>query len=350
MKRLTGNSTIEPRELAKLAHLRYVSDGKPGYYRRVNGHGFLYFTSRHGRLRDPRELERIEQLAIPPAWTDVWICRFANGHLQATGHDDRKRKQYLYHERWREAANLAKFVRIGEFGQLLPKIRRAIARDLSGTQLTRTRVLAGMVALLDATSIRIGNEEYVRQNDSYGLTTLRTRHVNISRSHAELRFRGKSGVQREVAVDSPKLVRLLKQLKRLRGAHVFQYLDDQGQIHQVASTDVNDYLREITNHQFTAKDFRTWKASALAAGLLFRALDKQTSRERKRAVKATIAKAAELLGNTVTVCRKYYIHGGLLDAYERGGFADLCKGFVWRRKRLFSCDELLLAHLLRSWG
>jgi DNA topoisomerase I len=348
MKQETANGIVEPRDLAKLAHLRYVSDSDRGYQRRLNGHGFQYLNARGGRLRNSRELDRIGQLAIPPAWTDVWICRFSTGHLQATGHDDRKRNQYLYHERWREAANLAKFVRIREFGQLLPIIRRAIARDLSGTQLTRARVLAGIVALLDATSIRIGNEEYVRQNGSYGLTTLRTRHVSISRSDAELHFRGKSGVRREVSVESPRLVRLLKRLKKLRGAHVFQYLDDQGRIHQITSTDVNDYLREITKHQFTAKDFRTWKASALAAGLLFRASDKETNGDRKRVINSTLAAAAELLGNTIAVCRKYYVHAGLLESYERGKFEAYYKRFDVRRKRLFSCDEIVLAHFLQS--
>jgi DNA topoisomerase I len=350
MKNLdTTNSALEPAQLARLARLRYVSDVDRGYSRQRNGHGFVYLNSRGARLRNPGELERVEHLAIPPAWTEVWICRFATGHLQATGHDDRKRKQYLYHERWRKVANLAKFLRIEEFGLVLPKLRRAVARDLNGKDLSRKRVLAGIVALLDATSIRVGNEEYVRQNGSYGLTTLRTRHVAISQGRAELRFRGKGGLQRNATVDNPRLVRLLKQLKRLRGAHVFQFLDDDGQVHQVTSTDVNDYIREVTKCPFTAKDFRTWKASAMAAGLLFRELDRKEIRELKRVAKSALSAAAELLGNTVTVCRKYYIHAGLFESFDNGTFKACFKQFAPGRKNLFTQDEQILAHFLSRW-
>jgi DNA topoisomerase I len=348
-KQGTVNDDLEPRELARLARLRYVSNTERGYARERNGHGFVYLDAHGARLRNPREIARVEHLAIPPAWRDVWICRFATGHLQATGQDDRKRTQYLYHERWREVADLAKFIRIEQFGQVLPKLRRAVARDLKSNALSRTRVLAGIVGLLDATSIRVGNEEYVRQNGSYGLTTLRTRHVTIKRGRAELRFRGKSGLQREVAVDNSRLVRLLQQLKRLRGAHVFQYLAEDGRVHKVTSTDVNDYIREVTNHTFTAKDFRTWKASALAAGLLYRELDKQEARAVNRVVQTTLAAAAELLGNTVAVCRRYYVHSGLFQSFENGNFGQYYKRFVPRRKRLVTYGEQVLSRFLGQW-
>jgi DNA topoisomerase-1 len=344
------NGDFAPRKLAQLARLRYVSDGDAGYSRQRNGRGFKYQNSRGKPLHQPRELHRVEQLAVPPAWTDVWICRYATGHLQATGRDDRKRKQYLYHERWRAIANLAKFIHIEQFGKALPKLRSAIAHDLFGRKLTRKRVLAGMVAVLDTTSIRVGNEEYVRQNGSFGLTTLRTRHVKIIGRRADLQFRAKGGLKREVVIDDPRLVGFLSQLKRLRGNHVFQYLDEEGHVCPITSVDVNDYLREVSGHPFTAKDFRTWKASALAAGLLFRESQASSQRERKRAIKSVIAAAADLLANTVTVCRKYYVHSALLESYERGELGDHFRGFKSRGRSHFTNDEQVLSHFLRRWS
>ncbi len=266
---LTVDST-SPEQLARLAHLKYVLDDERGFGRHMNGSGFQYMNGHGRRLRDPRHLKRIDTLAIPPAWTDVWICRQPNGHLQATGRDDRGRKQYIYHEQWREISNEAKLSRLKPSVRFLPDLRRKVSQDLRGRELSRTRVFAGLVALLDLTSIRVGNEEYVRQNDSYGLATLRTRHVTLQGNRAILRFRGKSGLRREAIVEDKRLVRLLKQLKGLRGAHVFQYVDEAGQIHPVDSMAVNEYLDERSGHHFTAKDFRTWKASAVAAGLLYR--------------------------------------------------------------------------------
>jgi DNA topoisomerase I len=348
-QRHSSGDSVEPETLARLARLRYVSDEDAGYSRRQNGHENLYLTARGKQLRTPRELRRLEHLAIPPAWTDVWICRFATGHLQATGRDDRRRKQYLYHDRWSEFASIAKFVRIEQFGVELPKLRRAIARDLSGRGLTRTRVLAGMVALLDATSIRVGNEEYVRQNGSYGLATLRTRHVIETNRHVELRFKAKGGINREVVVDEQRLVGLMKQLKTLRGAHVFQYLDENEQIRLATSSDVNDYLLDAMGHPFTAKDFRTWKASALAAALLFNQPIVDTLQLRTRAIKNTLAEVAAALANTPAVCRKYYVHPGLLEGYEHGTFHQVIQQFKPQRKRLFGRDEQILAHFLRRW-
>jgi DNA topoisomerase-1 len=342
-------ATCPPEELARIAELRYVSDEETGIGRRGNGHGFYYFNSRGRLVRDTRQLKRIEALAIPPAWTDVWICPLPDGHLQATGRDDRQRKQYIYHDRWRDVSNLAKFIRLGDCATLLPRLRRLVGRDLRGRTLTQTRVLAGMVALLDLTSIRVGNEEYVRQNNSYGLATLRTRHVTIRRRRAELRFRAKGGIQRQQVVNDPRLVRLLKELIRLRGAHVFQYVAADGRIRSADAIAVNEYLRERTGSSFTAKDFRTWKASALAAGRLFQNRHCESLRARKQVTKAVIAEVAEALGNTPTVCRKYYIHSGLLQSYEQGEFCRYFVRFTPRTKQSLTSHEVVLANFLRRW-
>lgn len=339
-----------PEELARLARLQYILDDESGFARRMNGSGFRYLNGNGRRLRDARQIKRIESLAIPPAWTDVWICRAPDGHLQATGRDSRGRKQYIYHEQWREISNLAKFFRLKPCAEFLPALRRRVLRDLGGRELSRPRVLAGMVALLDLTSIRIGNEEYVRENGSYGLATLRTRHVTITGNQAVLRFRGKAGLRREVTVEDKRLVCFLKQVKKLRGQHVFQFVDDAGQIHVADAIAVNDYLREQSGHPFTAKDFRTWKASALAAGILYDERELEKPAARKRVAKKAIATVADALGNTPTVCRKYYIYPALIDAYLDGQFSNIFQRFhAWRRKSL-SRDEQLFARFLRhSW-
>jgi DNA topoisomerase I len=341
--------TFQPEELARLAGLRYIADEQPGFLRQMNGHGFCYVNGRGLRLRNAQHIKRIETLAIPPAWTEVWICRAADGHLQATGHDARGRKQYIYHERWREMSNLAKFWRMRDWVKLLPRLRRRVAVDLRSRGLSQRRVLAGMVTLLDITSIRVGNEEYVRQNNSYGLATLRNRHVKIEGRQALLKFRGKSGLQRDAIIEDRRLVGLLAELKKLPGAHVFQYVGEDGKPHQVDSTMVNDYLRDLASHPFTAKDFRTWKASALAAGILYAERDVEKLAARKRVIKKAIAAVADALGNTVTVCRKYYIHAGLLDAYLDGDLPQLFQRFQTRRTNSLSRDEQVLGHFLRRW-
>jgi DNA topoisomerase-1 len=338
-----------PEELARLAKLRYVSDELRGFTRERNGAGFYYLNARGQKVRSRVTISRIESLAIPPAWAEVWICRLPEGHLQATGRDDRGRKQYIYHERWREISNLAKFWRLRQCPRMLPALRQAVARDLNGRELSQARVLAGMVALLDLISIRIGNEEYVRQNNSYGLATLRNRHVTIRGRRAHLRFRAKGGAKREAVIEEPRLVKLLRELKRLPGAHVFQYVDAAGQTHGADATSVNEYLREKTRQSFTAKDFRTWKASALAARMLYDQRDVEKLSVRKRHVKEAICAVSEALGNTPTVCRKYYIHAGLLDSYLDGRFPQLFARYRPRRRRSFSSDEQVLAWFLRYW-
>jgi DNA topoisomerase-1 len=313
----------------------------------MNGSGIQYMNCHGRRLRDARHIKRIDSLAIPPAWTDVWICRQPDGHLQATGRDDRGRKQYIYHEQWREISNEAKFLRLKPCVQFLPVLRHHIANDLRGRDLSRTRVLAGLVALLDLTSIRVGNEEYVRENNSYGLATLRTRHVTFQGGRAILSFRGKSGLHREAVIEDKRLVRLLKQLKGLRGAHVFQFVDEMGQIHPVDSIAVNEYLDQRSGHHFTAKDFRTWKGSAVAAGMLYREKPVEKLAARKRVVKAVFAAVAESLGNTPTVCKKYYVHPGLIDTYLNGQLAQVFQRFRPTQRKSLSVDEQLLARFLR---
>jgi DNA topoisomerase I len=337
-----------PEELAVFARLRYVCDQDRGYTRLRNGVGFRYIDGER-RLRDAKRIARIAALAIPPAWRDVWICRLANGHLQATGRDSRKRKQYLYHERWQEISNLAKFSRLAAFGDLLPKIRRAIARDLAGRKLTRRRVLAGVVGLLDATSARIGNEEYVTQNGSYGLASLRDRHVTVTGKTLELRFVAKGGFRMQRAVESPALARLVKQARSVPGARLFQYEDEAGGRRAITAQDANDYLRELTGESFTAKDFRTWKASALAAGLLYAERDVDSAARRRRVLKDVIDQTAEALGNTPTICRKYYLHPGLATAWLDGSFAKCFRGFATTRRKGFLPAEQVLARFLKRW-
>jgi DNA topoisomerase-1 len=341
--------TFSPEELARLAGLRYVTDEQTGFTRERNGNCFYYCNGRGLRVRERRNVARIEALTIPPAWTDVWICRFAEGHVQATGRDDRLRKQYIYHERWREISNLAKFWRLRQCPQFLPELRRCVARDLRARGLTRNRVLAGMVAILDLTSIRIGNEEYVRQNNSYGLATLRTRHVTINGAQAKLQFRAKGGAKREAVIEDRRLVRLLKELRQLSGAHVFQYVDNERNRHRADAITVNDYLRERTSHPFSAKDFRTWKASALAAGMLYEQRDVEKPAARKRIAKTAVSAVAEALGNTLNICRKYYVHSGLLEAYLDGQMLNLFQRYRRRPLKGLSHDEQILAYFLRRW-
>jgi DNA topoisomerase I len=342
-------AATQPAELAKLARLEYVTDQSPGFTRRRNGKGFVYLNCRGEALRDPRKIQRIESLVIPPAWKDVWICPSGKGHLQATGRDDRQRKQYLYHERWQYVANLAKFAKLGQFGEMLPSLRRTIARQLAGDELTQRRVLAGMVTLLDLTAIRIGNDEYARENGSYGLSTLRDRHVTLRPEGVELRFRAKGGFRREVLIQDEQLARFIISCAELKGARLFQCIDCDNKPRPISSADVNEYLHGITGQPITAKDFRTWKASAEAAGKLFSSVPKPSRTARKRFVRETICEAANLLTNTPTVCRNYYVHPGLLTSYEEGAFHDYFTGFAARRQKLFAAEEQVLAHFLARW-
>jgi DNA topoisomerase-1 len=308
----------DPIRSAKAAGLQYVCDDRPGIRREMAALGFRYLSARGKVIRKPAELKRIRALAIPPAWTDVWICPDARGHLQATGRDARGRKQYRYHARWRTCRDETKFDRMQAFAAALPGIRARIARDLAANGLSREKVLAGVVALLEKTLIRVGNDEYARTNRSFGLTTLRDHHVQIRGSAMRFRFRGKSGKNHEIGLNDRRLARVVRQCRDLPGQELFQYLDDEGRRRDVTSTDVNNYLKEITGENFTAKDFRTWFGTVLACTALTECEEAASRAAAKRNVLRAIEAVAGVLGNTRSVCRKSYIHPAVLDAYEQG--------------------------------
>ncbi|HEU0276057.1 MAG TPA: DNA topoisomerase IB [Candidatus Udaeobacter sp.] len=312
-------TAVDPSDSAEEAGLSYVSDDRPGYRRKANGRDFQYFDTEGKRIRDEQRILRIRRLAIPPAWTDVWICPSANGHLQATGRDARRRKQYRYHARWREFRDENKFARLADFAKALPRIRKKVGHDLKLRGLPREKVLATVVRLLERTFIRIGNDEYARDNKSFGLTTIKDRHVTVRGARLRFRFRGKSGRQHEVDIRDSEVAKIISKLQDLPGQELFQYIDDDGDVRDVRSQDVNDYLREITNEDFTAKDFRTW------AGTLFSALalnvqgEFETKKQAKANIKTAIGAVAELLGNTPAICRKCYVHPAVLEAYLANG-------------------------------
>jgi DNA topoisomerase-1 len=305
----------ESRQAAKTAGLRYVSDRSPGISRQRVGSRFRYVTPQGRTLRDKPELQRIRSLAIPPAWTDVWVCALANGHLQATGRDARGRKQYRYHSRWRTVRDENKYGRILEFAAALPALRERTAEDLAGPTLSRTKVVAAVVQMLEKTLIRVGNEEYARTNKSFGLTTMQGNHAKVSGSTVRFRFRGKSGKFHDIAFTDARLARIVRRCQELPGRELFQYLDDDGNVQGIGSADVNDYLRDVTGREFTAKDFRTWTGTVLAAQALQDMSEFTSDAQAKRNVVAAIEAVAGLLGNTKSVCRKCYIHPTIIDAY-----------------------------------
>jgi len=300
---------------AEEAGLQYVSDERPGYRRRINGKGFEYLDTEGKRIRDEQRLLRIKRLAIPPAWTHVWICPSSNGHLQATGRDARRRKQYRYHERWREVRDENKFSRLADFAKALPQIRKRVDSDIKLPGLPREKVLATVVRLLERTFIRIGNDEYARQNKSFGLTTIKDRHVTVRGAHLRFRFRGKSGRQHEVDMRDGQVAKIVSKLQDLRGQELFQYIDENGEIRDVRSQDVNDYLREITNEDFSAKDFRTWAGTLLSALALNVQGGFETKGQAKANIKTAICAVAKLLGNTPAICRRCYVHPAVVEAY-----------------------------------
>lgn len=303
-------------EVAKVAGLRYVTDVAPGIVRKRVGSSFVY-TAGQRRLRDPATLERIRSLAVPLAWTDVWICPHASGHIQATGRDARGRKQYRYHARWREVRDETKYHRMLPFGEALPKVRAAVEADLSLPSLPRRKVLATVVRLLEHTLIRIGNEEYVRANNSFGLTTMRNKHVQIAGSTLRFTFIGKSGKAHDVGVRDRRLARILKQCQDLPGYDLFQYIDETGERQGVDSADVNAYLNEISGEDFTAKDFRTWAGTLLAA-LELQQLKHSSDAEAKRNVVQAMSAVAARLGNTAAICRACYVHPAVVERYLDG--------------------------------
>jgi DNA topoisomerase-1 len=312
------STPVDPREAAESAGLVYVSDEDKGIRREREGDGFAYYRPGGDRLRDEAALERIRKLAIPPAWTEVWICPRANGHLQATGRDARGRKQYKYHPQFRELRESTKYEHMLEFARALPAIRARLAEHMALRGLPREKVLATVVHLLETTLIRIGNDDYARDNKSYGLTTLRNPHVKVEGAELRFRFKGKSGKTWHLQLKDRRVARIVRACQELPGQRLFQYEDDDGEIREVTSADVNAYLREITGTDITAKDFRTWAGTVMAALALqeFEAFDTQATQ--KKNLKAAIERVASRLGNTPTICRKCYIHPEVLNAYVEG--------------------------------
>ena len=301
--------------VAETAGLVYANDTDPGIRRLKSGGGFRYVGPDRKPVRDKAVLERIRKLAIPPAYTDVWICPDAEGHIQATGRDQRGRKQYRYHPRWRETRDEGKYARMAAFGRALPRIRERVDHDLRRRSLSREKVLAAVVRLLELTLIRVGNDEYSRTNKSFGLTTLRDRHVKFEGAEIEFVFRGKSGVSHRTSVRDRRLARVVRACQEVPGQRLFQYYDEEGERHAVGSSDVNAYLREASGEDFTAKDFRTWAGTIAAAKALALQPPPASEREAKAATTLCVKAAAGLLGNTPAVCRSAYIHPEVLTAF-----------------------------------
>jgi DNA topoisomerase-1 len=313
---------IEPLEAARRARLRYVVDTRPGIRRVRSGKSFRYLDANGRPIRDLEELYRLRKLAIPPAWKDVWICPDPHGHLLATGRDARGRKQYRYHPRWREVRDETKYDRMIAFGHALPRIRAQVARDLTRPGLPREKVLATVVRLLETTLIRVGNDEYARHNQSFGLTTLRDKHVAIRGGKLHFEFRGKHGIAHEVDLQDARVARIVKQCRDLPGYELFQYVDEAGVRHSIDSADVNEYLKAISGDEFTAKDFRTWAGTVLAARALQELAPFASQRQAKRNVVQAVEAVAMLLGNTQTICRKCYVHPAVLNAYLDGNLVQ----------------------------
>jgi DNA topoisomerase-1 len=300
----------------------------PGIYRQPWGRGFSYFDAEGNRIQDSDELERLKALPIPPAWEDVWICPFPNGHLVATGRDAKGRKQYRYHPDWRKVRNQTKFERLVPFGYARPLIRDVTDSHLRQRTLSREKILAIVVRLLDATLIRVGNEEYMEQNQSFGLTTLQERHVDVATTTIHFHFVGKSGVEHSIDLSDRRLARAIKRCQELPGQQLFQYLDDDGNRHAVDSTDVNEYLQTITGEDFTSKDFRTWAGTACTAQILNELGEARSRTEAQANIREAIKGAAKHLGNRVATCRNFYVHPAVPEAYEAGWLLN-----VWREAK-----------------
>lgn len=342
----------DPKESAQAAGLRYVTDAKPGIRRIRCGKGFRYTAPGGATIQDEETLRRIRSLVIPPAWTGVWICTLPNGHLQATGRDARGRKQSRYHPRWREVRDETKYERMLQFAQALPVIRERVKKDLAVPGLPREKVLATIVSLMEQTHIRVGNQEYAKENGSYGLTTLRNKHVEVNGSQVTFSFQGKSKVHHTVSLQDRRLARIIKQCEDLPGYELFQYVDENGERHSIDSSDVNEYLREITGQHFTAKDFRTWAGSVLACDLLRGMGASENQTQAKKNIVAAIKTVASKLGNTPAICRKCYVHPTVLEAYLGGISVEQAKaeleGEIGEHSDALHQEERVLLRLLEQ--
>ena len=359
----SGPIAAAPADSARSAGLRYVTDDRPGIRRKMGPLGFEYYRPNGKRIRNASELKRIAKLAVPPAWKQVWICPDPRGHLQATGRDARGRKQYRYHTEWRVTRDETKYDRMPIFAAALPKIRARTAADMGHPGLPREKVLATVVQLLEKSLIRVGNDEYAKANNSFGLTTLKDKHVKVRGDTMRFEFRGKSGVRHAVSVSDRRLARIVRNCRDLPGQELFQYIDDDGTRRHVGSGDVNQYLKEITGQDFTAKDFRTWAGTVLACAALreiaaSRVADagttvrsgQQTAKRAARHVLEAIDAVAGVLGNTRAVCRKSYIHPMIVDAYVTGSMARMLSRRVFgtRGHGTLSADEVAVLAILQS--
>ena len=344
--------SADPLESAKEAGLRYVTDAEPGIRRQRRGRGFRYIDRDGKPVRDKETLARIRSLVIPPAWENVWICANPKGHLQVTGRDARGRKQSRYHPRWRSVRDETKYERMTIFGELLPLIRERVDHDLSLPGLPRLKILAVIVRLMEVTLIRVGNEEYARENQSYGLTTMRNKHVQVEGSGVTFKFSGKSRVKHIIDFHDRRLAKIIQRCQDIPGYELFQYVDSDGNHHSIDSADVNEYVREICHEDFTAKDFRTWAGTVLACSMLqeFEAFASQT--EAKRNVVQAIKEVAGRLGNTPSVCRKCYVHPAVLDSYLGGAMIKTVKAQVEQEAEhsahALRQEEIALLQLLKK--
>jgi DNA topoisomerase I len=349
-------AAIDPVHSAKLAGLRYISDNSPGFKRRKGRRRFVYIDLEGKIIRDAEEIRRIDALAIPPAWREVWICTVANGHLQATGRDAKGRKQYRYHPRWREIRDQTKYDKMLAFAEQLPAIRRQVEKDLALPGLPRQKVLATVVRLLETGMVRVGNQEYARQNGSFGLATLRSKHVDVSGAKIKFEFKGKSGVQHSFNLYDQRLAKIIRRCQELPGHELFQYIDEGGERCTIDSADVNEYLRNVAGEHFSSKDFRTWIGTVLAATALT-AIAAENSKPTKKNVTRAIEGVAKQLGNTTEVCRKSYIHPAVIESYQNGLLKEVfrsdatkSKGSTRDLKPAERSIVILLNRTLRSGG
>jgi len=334
----------------ELAELVYVSDKDDGIVRVKKGDGFVYMSGNR-EVKSEAELKRIKGLVIPPAWEQVWICREPNGHIQATGFDARNRKQYRYHMRWQESRNQSKFMKLFEFGKVLPKLRAQMKKDISKRSLTEEKVIATVLYLMECTYIRIGNGQYEKSNQSYGLTTLKDKHVKITGSKLQFSFVGKKGIAHRISLRNTQLARIVKQCRDIPGKELFQYMDAAGNHKAIDSGKVNSYIRTYTNGEFTAKDLRTWAGTLNSLRAFHEIGEAETAAEKKKKIIDALDRVSEKLGNTRTVCKKYYVHPLVLELYENGGLSSYLKSLGRATKTSptgLTQEEKILMKILKS--
>ncbi len=341
----------DPELSAKAMHLRYVSDHQPGIERKGRAPNFKYFFKGE-QIKDQEILQRIKHLVIPPAWTNVWICEKDNGHLQVTGIDVRGRKQYKYHELWNALRNHTKFYRMIDFGKALPNIREQVNKDLACKELNERKILATVLSLMEQTNIRIGNEVYEKLYGSFGLTTLKNKHVTINGGTLKFSFKGKKGVEHVINLKNRKLASIVQKTKEIPGKELFQYYDDNGNKHPIDSGMLNDYIKEISGSNFTAKDFRTWAGTVNAFLSLKECGESETASAIKKNIVTTLDKVAALLGNTRAVCKKYYIHPDVFNFYENHTLRNYFKKYEQylenKENGLLSPEEEIIMAILQK--